>query len=29
MLSVDHAPESLSKYMTTNYPYFCINNEYY
>ena len=24
MLSVDHAPESLSKYMTIIYHYFCI-----
>ena len=24
ILSVDHAPESLSKYMTTIYDYFCI-----
>ena len=29
MLSVDHAPESPSKYMTTIYHYFCIKNEYF
>ena len=26
ILSVDHAPESPSKYMTTIYHYFCIKN---
>ena len=29
MLTVDHAPESPSKYMTTIYHYFCIKNEYF
>ena len=29
LLSVDHAPESLSKYMTTIYHYFCIKDEYF
>ena len=29
ILSVDHAPESPSKYMTTIYQYFCIKNKYF
>ena len=29
MLSVDHAPESTSEYMTTIYHYFHIKNKYF